>query len=187
MFINKNLDLRVYKGRISFLPVDEHKNIQLKDPSIKILKNTTNYSNEKSITSSQFKYLTPLDKPVPNNWLTIEDKFVLFLVINLPLMGQDLFVSPDSKFDDETLLLVFVKQGATRKQLLDLFNNAGDGKFLENSFLEFVKVKAFRLEPIHEPEFDASNAALMVDGERVPYGKIQGEVVPKLGRILSGF
>ena len=102
-------------------------------------------------------------------------------------MGQDLFVSPDSRFDDETLLLIFVRHGATRKQLLDLFNNAGDGKFLENSFLEFVKVKAFRLEPIHEPNFDASHAALMVDGERVPYEKIQGEVVPKLGRILSGF
>ena len=182
--------MRVYKGRISFLPVDEYKNYKPKDPTIKILKNTTNYSTKTTTTkntSNQFKYLTPFDQPVPNDWLTIEDNFVLFLVINLPLMGQDLFVSPASKFDDETLLLTFVRKGATRKQLLDLFNNAGDGKFLENSFLEFVKVKAFRLEPMHEAGFDASQAALMVDGERVPYEKIQGEVVPKLGRILSGF
>ena len=101
-------------------------------------------------------------------------------------MGQDLFISPTAKFDDETLLLVFIRQGATRKQLLDLFNNAGDGNFLENPFLEFVRVKAFRLEPEQGENFDSEKAALMVDGERVAYGKIQGEVVSKLGRILSG-
>ena len=193
------LDLRVYKGRISFLPVDEYKNYQPKNSSIKVIKNVNNYtssqttgssSSTSSISTTQtkhaFKYLTPFEDPVANDWLTIEDEFVLFLVLNLPLMGQDLFVSPDSKIDDDSLILAYVKKGATKKELLDLFNYAGDGKFLENSFIEYVKIKAFRLEPIHEPNFKYEHAALMVDGERVPYGRIQGEILPKFGNVLSG-
>lgn len=194
--LSRILNLRVYKGKISFLPVDECKNYQPKNPSIKVLKNLNNYTIEENdsnkmdpwstSTKNSFKYLKPFDKSVPNNWLTIEDEFVLFLVLNLPLMGQDLFVSPDAKCDDDTLILAFVKKGATKKELLDLFNYAGNGKFLENSFIEYVKVKAFRLEPIHNPSFNYEHAALMVDGERVPYGRIQGEIIPKFGRILNG-
>ena len=175
-------DLRVYKGKISFLPVDSFKNYQPKDKSIKIIKNTSNYKNGQEETSHlNFKYLKSLDKPVPNDWLTICDQFVLFLVFKLPYMGQDFFVSPHSKFDDGELVLAFIKSGVPRLEVLNLFNTASKGDFLENPYINYIKIKAFRLEPLGEINEDL---AMMIDGEKVCYGPIQGEVRPGLGKVL---
>ena len=177
-------DLRVYKGRISFLPVDSFKNYQPKDKSIKIIKNTNNYKNEQDEpTHANFKYLKPMNKPVPNDWLTICDEFALFLVFKLPYMGQDFFVSPTAKLDDGELILSFIKSGVPSHEILNMFNSAGKGGYLEAPYMHYVKVKAFRLEPLGEIN---DNLAMMVDGEKVCYGPIQGEVRPGLGRALCG-
>lgn len=160
-------------------PTQEYKP---KNPSIKILKNTNSERQNSRLENPQlnlkYSYLTPLDEPVPNDWLSIEDKFVLFLILNTPLMGTDFFVSPDTKFDDGSMILVFVREGIPRIQILKLLNDASNGVFLDNPYLEYVKVKAFRLEP-------QDDGNLMVDGERVGYGPIQGEVLPSFARVLT--
>jgi diacylglycerol kinase family enzyme len=45
------------------------------------------------------------------------------------------------------------------------------GEYLNNELVESVRVKAFRIEPFEE------NSYLMVDGESVPYGPLQAEVM----------
>ncbi len=122
--------------------------------------------------------MTALDKPVANDWLTIEDDFVSFLLVNLPLIGQDYIASPESKLDDGLLYLTFIRKGISKLDLIKVIGDSGSGNFLKNPHLEWVKVKAFRLEPLD------AHGTIMIDGEKVSYGKIQGEILPSFARTL---
>jgi hypothetical protein len=181
------LDLRIYKGRVSFLPSDDMKDYKPKDSSIQITRNN-NDNNQNSSNSKQqdnsFKYLRSFDEPVPSDWLIIEDEFILFLIVNLPLISPDFLASPHATFNDGNMHLLFLKAGATKTQLLKLLTQPGDKHHLDNPLMEFVKIKAFRLEPVGIVGDEGNNGVLMVDGEQVPYGKIQGEICPGLGRTL---
>lgn len=165
------------------------KNYTPKDSNLKVLRNTGNYSSEeleeKRLVNPElnieYRFLKPLDEKVPNDWLTIEDSFVMFAAVNLPLMGIDFIISPETKLNDGSIMLTFVRDGAPKLRILELFNDAAKGKFLENKYIEFVKVKAFRLEPLDGHEC----GNIMIDGERVPYGPIQGEVLPQFARALQ--
>jgi hypothetical protein len=185
----KNLDLRTYKGKISFLPIDGMRDFQPKNKKIKILKNEQNYTNKSEAAERlvnphlnyTYRHLKPLGKPVPNDWLTIEDEFILFLIVKMPLMGVDFIISPETRFDDGNMVLIFNKAGIPKLDLIKLLSDSSSGNFLKNPHLDFVKIKAFRLEP--ESEL-AGN--MMVDGERIEYGSIQGEIMPEMARILTG-
>lgn len=139
-----------------------------------------------------FQYLRPLDEAVPKDWLIIEDKFILFLIVNLPLISPDFLAAPDARFNDGNMHMMFMRAGASKAQLLKVLTQPGDKHHLDNPLIESVKIKAFRLEPMglvkgsgsSEPEY-VDSGVLMVDGEQVPYGSIQGEIAPGLGRIFS--
>lgn len=164
------------------------KDYKPKNINLKIINNSKNYSTDrlekKRLKNPElninYKYLKPLNEKVPNDWLTIEGSFVMFAVVNLPLMGIDFIISPESKLNDGSMMLTFVQEGAPRLKILEFFNDAAKGKFLENKYIEFVKVKAFRLEPLDEQ----SCGNIMVDGERVHYGIIQAEVLPQFANVL---
>lgn len=194
-FSFNNLDLRVYRGRFSFLPADDSKNYAPKDSSIKVVRKidgiddtgkNTDYLDE---TRSKFKYLPPIDKSIPNNWLTIEENFVLFLVTYLPLISSDFLAAPEAVFNDGQMHVIFIKQGITKSELLKLFTKTENGEHLKNDLVEYVKVKAFRLEPIglvNNDQVQISNKGIMmVDGEMVPTGVIQAEIIPSVGKILA--
>ncbi len=158
------------------------KDYKPKNSSIKIHSNTNNEPREQI---EQFQYLNPIDKPVPKDWLTIEENFILFLVVNVPLIAPDFLASPDSKFNDGHMLMIFIKEGAKKTELLQMFSETETGKHLDSPLVEFVKIKAFRLEP--QPYKQQSDGVLMVDGERVPYGNIQGEIMPSCANILANY
>jgi sphingosine kinase len=172
------------------LPTDDHYEYKTKNPNVKILKNTQNYATETENATRLFnkdlnvdyKYLKPIDQAVPNEWLSVEDNFVLFLVVNLPLMGMDFVVCPHAKFDDGQMNLAFVREGISKYELFKFLVQCSEGTILENSHVEWLPVKAFRLEPLNSKEL--SYGSLMIDGESVPYGPIQGEVFPELARAL---
>jgi sphingosine kinase len=169
--------LRIYKGRISFLPANQ--DYSPKDTSIQIKSNKNNYeNNSKQKFVDGFTHLTAFEKPVPNDLLTIDDEFVSFLLVNLPLVGQDYIASPESKLDDGLLYLTFIRKGISKLDLIKVISDSGSGNFLKNSHLEWVCVKAFRLEPLDD------HGTIMVDGEKISYGKIQGEILPSFGRAL---
>lgn len=170
------------------MPADDVKDYKPKDSSLKILTNANNYAcpvlEKKRLKNQElnveYKYLKPFGEKVPNDWLTIEDSFVMFAAVNLPLMGSDFIISPETKINDGSMMLTFVRDGAPRMRILEFFDDAAKGKFLENKLIEFVKVKAFRLEPLDE--HGCGN--IMIDGEKVHYGAIQGEVLPQFARVL---
>lgn len=123
--------------------------------------------------------MRPLDQPVPDDWIIIEENFVLFLVMYMPLLAKDFMAWPDAKLDEGEMLLIFVKEGISRFQLLQLLFKAENGGHLDHPLVEYVRIKAFRLEPL-VPEGN-----IMIDGEHVPYGPIQGEIMPSFANCIA--
>ncbi|XP_062994778.1 sphingosine kinase 2 [Elgaria multicarinata webbii] len=127
-------------------------------------------------------FLTPLDQPVPKSWVTVEDDFVLVLAIYQTHLGADLFTSPFACFDDGLIHLAYVKAGISRASLIRLFLAMEKGTHYQQEcpHLTHIPVRAFRIEPL------TRKGILTIDGERVEYGPIQGQVHPGLANLLTG-
>lgn len=174
---------------MSFLPVDNMDNYKFKNKDIKLIKNSGNYANDDKAASQRlvnphlghtYKHLKPFGEKVPNDWYSIEDEFVIFLIIRLPMMGVDFYISPESTLSDGHMVMAFNKKGVSKWDLIRVVGDSSSGNFLSDSSIDFVRIKAFRLEPYDPVE----GGNLMVDGEKVDYGAIQGEIMPGLGRVL---
>ncbi|XP_052070628.1 sphingosine kinase 1-like [Mytilus californianus] len=123
--------------------------------------------------------LSPLDEDVPNTWTTVEDDFVTALAIYLPYLGPDNLVSPDSKLNDGCINLMLVRKGVSKNELLNIFLQFTTGEHINSPAFEVIKCLAFRLVPLTE------KGNIMVDGERIDYGPIQGQILPGLARIMA--
>ena len=172
--LNRILNLKSYPGRLSFLPssgtfVPKTKSFNIIQYPKKRSCSSTNENTDES--KLKLKYLTPLNKPVPEDWMVIEDKFVFFLAVQKPLIAKDFISWPDSTLDNNEILLTFIKAGISKLQAIKIFLETENGDYLNNELVESVKVKAFRIEPFEE------NSYLMVDGEAVPYGPLQAEIL----------
>ena len=122
--------------------------------------------------------LTPLDSPVPDDWVVMEDEFLMVTASYQTHLGPDFMVAPDAKLADGLIDLQFVRSDTGRGDVLSMFLNSENGGHLKSPDLEHVKVKAFRLEPFNE------TGNMVVDGELVKYGPIQAQVLPAMGRIM---
>jgi sphingosine kinase len=71
------LNLRSYKAKFSYLPVDE--------------------DSEKKMTQYQ---CPELGADVPSNWITIEDDFILFMASQVSHSSYNIQQSPNSKLQD---------------------------------------------------------------------------------------
>ena len=178
--------MRIYRGRISFLPTDEYSDYRPKDSTIKITKN--NYeaeTNEITNTNFPFKYLRPFNEPVPNDWLVMEENFVLFLIMNLPLLTPDFTATTHATCDDGCMHMLFIKEGISKFEIIKLFSDTVSGDHLNSPYVEYVKIKAFRIEPLPTYPGCPVTGNFMIDGEKVPYGNIQGEIMPSLANTFA--
>ena len=138
-------------------------------------------SPERSRNKIPTPLLPPLSEPVPSDWVTIEDDFVLFLASYQSHLGNDYCAHPESTFNDGAIYLAFVRNAPTgvRMKLLSIMTKTDDGSHIHVPQYEIVKVKAFRLEPLN------SSGTICVDGERVDYGPIQAQVLPGVSRVMA--
>lgn len=123
--------------------------------------------------------LPPSDQPVPSEWVTIEGSFVTIVAAYQTHLGDDTMIAPTATFSDGLIYLLIVRTPVTRMQLLNIVGQLETGAHVRNRAVELVAVKAFRLEPLE------SEGNLVVDGEKVKYGPIQGRVVPGAARIMA--
>ncbi|XP_072239981.1 sphingosine kinase 1-like [Leuresthes tenuis] len=127
--------------------------------------------------------LPPLDKPVPGDWVVVqEEDFVLMLAMYQSHLAEDLVAAPDASLDDGIIHLFYVKAGISRAALLRLFLAMEKGAHLATNCQHLVhtKVRALRLEPL------SPKGMITVDGEVVEYGPVQAEVHRGLSRLISG-
>ncbi|CAF0917521.1 unnamed protein product [Didymodactylos carnosus] len=171
--ISLGLDPRIYDGTIYYLPYDST------DSSTTI---SYNYSSVSSINQLH-RYLLPLNEEITiddnSKWRRINGPFLHVLVSSKPCISKDAFVAPQSTLADGYLTLQFIRSGATRINLAQTFSGISTGKYIEYDFVEWMRVKAFRIVP------NTSVGNMMVDGERIPCGPVQGETLPGIVRCMG--
>ncbi len=84
-----------------------------------------------------------------------------------PAISKDVTITPKSTLADGYLTLQFMRAASlTRMNLAKAFTSIDDGTHLDYDFVECLPVRAFRITPTE------TEGNLMIDGEKVPYGKI---------------
>lgn len=124
-----------------------------------------------------------LTTPLPSTWKCIEGKFIMVHASYQTHLGEDCLFAPDAKLDDGTIWLLIIKDSVTRSQLLQfllgLSTGAHAGVQTADRSIEFIPVRAFRIEPsMNEVGY------MTVDGENVEYGPIQAEMFPSLAKVM---
>ncbi|XP_052635483.1 LOW QUALITY PROTEIN: sphingosine kinase 2 [Harpia harpyja] len=130
--------------------------------------------------------LVPLGQPVPPSWVTLEGDFVLVLAIYQSHLGAELVAAPRARPDDGLIHLCYVRAGVSRGALLRALlamtrggRRGGGADAAAGPPLSRVPARAFRLEPL------TPRGVLTVDGERVEYGPLQGQIHRGLARLLT--
>jgi sphingosine kinase len=161
--------------------------------SIKHNKNNINSTNWRP-SNLEFDYLPKLNEPVPDDWSIIEDEFILFLISNLPMIGPDFLSAPEATFNDGYMHVLYVRKGTNRMDIVKFLLDTSTDEYYKLPFIEHVKIKAFRLEPLDSLEMATTTTrtiqnedagVMMVDGERVKFGPIQGEIRPGMANALA--
>lgn len=125
---------------------------------------------------------------MPPGWVTLEGDFVLVLAIYQSHLGAELVAAPRARPDDGLIHLCYVRAGVSRgallRALLAMARGGGGGTgdtaaIVTGPPLARVPARAFRLEPL------TPRGVLTVDGERVEYGPLQGQIHRGLARLLA--
>lgn len=191
--------LRVYKGRLAYLPAAEEQKTK-ESPRRSTKSSQTSCDSSKSlpeaspesrasqlvhrpVTGPPDSLLPPLDQPLPPDWVVVQDQdFVLVLAVYQSHLAEDLMAAPGSKLEDGLIHLFYVRAGISRPALLRLFLLMQKGAHLaaDCPHLVYRKVQALRLEPLSPP------GVLTVDGELVDYGPLQAQVHRGLASLVTG-
>ena len=131
----------------------------------------------------KFSYLKPdkaaasitmpaLNDPVPSDWETIEDDFVLFWASHVSHASMNNFQSPNSRMDDGVFQICIIRAGPNKFRLFQVLLGLESGAHVNVPGLEFVECVAYRLEPLSPGSHND------LDGEVIESGPIQGVVQP---------
>ncbi len=149
---------RRYRGRLTFLPCSAHAEATVQLP--------------------------PLGSPLPvtDGWVSIEDDFLLVLISCVSHIGEDVHSNPGKALGDGKLnIMVLRKKNITRWRLLSLFLALEHGGHVEGEEVEIYEARAWRLEPLGP----AGVGVFSMDGEVIPYGPVQGKVLPQAFHLMG--
>lgn len=121
-----------------------------------------------------------LSDPVPSNWVVIESDFTNVNLTTVSHMAHDVFATNQASIGCGTIYLVYVESHLTRRMdLFKMIDKMSKGNHTEMSMVRVVEVKAFRIEP------DSSPGIMTLDGEEIPYGPMQAQIHPQMGRVIG--
>jgi sphingosine kinase len=155
-FLTKLFNLPSYGGKFSFLPV---------------------INNQTDVTSSGESR-----DNIPNReekWQVIEDDFIIFWAMNVPWAAYNIKAAPSAHLSDGAMDVLVIRKGIKKRQLLKTFLSLATGDHISFSYLEYYKVRAFKLEPLNDRDI------LAIDGEQVPNLPIEVKVLSGVGNVLS--
>ncbi|CAM9303527.1 unnamed protein product [Ectocarpus fasciculatus] len=177
------VSLKHYRGRISFLP----------DLDAAAATTTTTPSNV--TTSAPFR-MPPLSEPVHRDgagsdssaavapalegWTSVEGEFILADMTQTSHIAHDMPMAPHSRLGDGLMDLFFIKKGASRFAMIQMFLAMEKGGHISPRFpcISWHRVRAFRIEPL------TSSGRLTVDGELVDYAPLQQHVWRKAANVF---
>jgi sphingosine kinase len=153
------LALRRYPAKFSYLP----------PPS----------SNDKS-NKPLDNNMPALTSPVPANWVTIEDNFIVFWVSQVPKASVNDLQSPKSTLDDGVFRAFIIRGNVSRFQLIKCLLHLDTGGHIDQDCVEYIECVAYRLEPTAPGSYND------IDGEKVEDGPIQAHVIRGCMRVFAG-
>ncbi|XP_059615021.1 sphingosine kinase 2-like [Phlebotomus argentipes] len=124
-----------------------------------------------------------LTTPVPDTWTTIEGEFVMVHAAYQNHLSTDCHFATSSKLNDGIIWLCIIRGGASRSQLLTFLLGLSSGTHIPSTQSEYIKmipVQAFRIEPTS----GGPPGCVTVDGEKVEYGPIQGEIYGDMANVM---
>ncbi|XP_044497285.1 sphingosine kinase 1 isoform X2 [Mangifera indica] len=171
--LQRILCLRQYNGRVSFVPAtgfeDYGEPTSYNGKSINE-KNVGDPSQEQPSKARQYGY-QGTDVSLENlGWRTINGPFVSVWLHNVPWGGEDTMAAPDAKFSDGYLDLILIRD-CPKLDLLKLMTQLSNGGHIKSKYVQYLKVKAFILEPgtcTHDP---TREGIIDSDGEVLARGK----------------
>ena len=115
-------------------------------------------------------------------WAVVEGDFLLLWAMNVSHGASDMHVAPTLDLDDGLIQLMWITAGTMGKcKLLELMDKLERGEHVGEAGVCTARVRAYRLEPLDPPP----PGCLCVDGELVPYGPIQVELIGTQGALMS--
>ncbi|CAF3675084.1 unnamed protein product [Rotaria sp. Silwood1] len=169
-----NLEPRTYNGYIDYIPYEET------DDTV-----NTNQITPNTTTAQLHRHLLPLNEPISTDstttkWRRINGPFIHVLVTSKAAMSKETIAAPKSTLSDGYLTLQYIRaDDSIRMNLVKTLTTMSDGKHLDLDFVEWMPIRAFRIVP------NDKNGNILIDGEKVAYGPIQGEILPSLGRCMG--
>lgn len=118
---------------------------------------------------------------LPENWVTIEDTFIMIQGAIASHISSNCCFAPLSKLTDGIIWLLLVNSKIQRSELASFLIAINSGKHIEdiNKNINIIPCKAFRFEPL-----DNVKGIMTVDGERINYGPVQAEIIPSLLKVI---
>jgi len=131
-------------------------------------------------TGPSTPFLNELSKPVPSNWVEIDTGFMNIGIATISHLAHDFFNTKQAYVGCGTIYLLYAEAHLTsRIDLLRLMDRMTKGNHTEMDFVNVVEAKAFRIEP------SENSGILTLDGETIPFGPMQAQIHPQLGRVLG--
>ena len=202
---------RIYRGRVSYLPKDANTDGLVPAPDSSSTAQTSEQQNHCNRSTSQAMPMeqstegtsnslqpsqsadtstigppTPLinslSEPVPSNWVVMESDFLNVNVSSVSHMAHEVFAINQAFVGCGTIYIIYVEASITgRVDLFKMIDRMAKGNHTEMNMVRVVEAKAFRIEPAD----DGPPGLITLDGEEVPYGPLQGQVHPQMGRVLG--
>lgn len=136
-------------------------------------------SSEQSTSNDPASCRLPsLSEPVPSNWKVIEGKFICIAVLQDSHLSRDVIAWPNRAFSEGVMCIQYVLHSATRSELFNVMTDMEHGTHMGKDTTKSVFAKAFRIEPMED------DGIITVDGEKVEFGPIQGQMMDLKANIL---
>jgi sphingosine kinase len=159
------LSLRTYKGRLLLETVA--------NPNIQTQSQCTSFEKcllcSKDINVHSFNSCNH----------AIADDFILVWAMNVMWAAYDLKATPYAHLSDGAIDLLVIRRGISRWQLLFAFLRSANGKHISLPYVEYYKVRSFRLEPL------CDRGIFAIDGEQIEYSPLQVQVLRRMARIFG--
>ena len=121
-----------------------------------------------------------LSDPVPGNWVVMDDDFININVSTVPFMGHDFFATKRAHVGCGTIYIIYTEAAGTRRtDLFKMMDKIPKGIHTEMNMVHLIEAKAFRIEPTD------GQGIVTLDGEVIPYGPLQAQIHPQMGRVLG--
>uniref|UniRef100_A0A6A7FZ42 Sphingosine kinase 2-like isoform X2 n=2 Tax=Hirondellea gigas TaxID=1518452 RepID=A0A6A7FZ42_9CRUS len=119
-----------------------------------------------------------LSQPVPDDWEVIKDEFIMVFASHQSHISSSVFFAPNATPDDGCMWLMILQGSMTRANVAKFLMSMDSGTHCTVPGAMMIPVTGVRIEP-HDP-----TGLMTVDGETIPFGAIEANIMPSHARIM---